>query len=175
MTESAIHVVCRLSDVEYSMIARACEITGTPIATFLTASGIRQAHAMGISSPYLFAGLAFATEGLTDAWYDATTEVELVAHLKDALRRGQSQVAQAMAIELLDFPADWSAIALNEGALPRGDRRSSFEDRELTALVASTLGVSLETSAQAWDCYKAIVRSASAACLTTEVGSQAKR
>ena len=169
MGTSTKDIVCALTDIEHDVIARAAADSGTAIGDFLVAAGFQRAQALGSSLPYRFAGRLFATQNLPDSWYDATSESELIGHLKTVLRRRDVDAARAMAVELLDFPAGWSELeaierryASNED-VANGDS-PDVADPELAVLVNATIAGSIDgceallPTARNWDCYKAILK-----------------
>jgi hypothetical protein len=158
--KSVKDVACRLNDVEHSMIGHAATTCETTIENFLVESGLRLARAMGVSSPYRFAGQLYVTHGLPDVWYEATSEDELITHLKAALRDRDIESAGAMAVELLDFPTGWDELDLKERSFQSHWGVLRHVDPELAGLVNSAFGRrSLSKDSSAWDCYKAILHS----------------
>ena len=159
MGQSVKDIACRLNDVEYSIVSRAAFDCKTTVENFLVTSGVRLAHSIGASSPYEFAGRLYVTHGLPDAWYEATSEDEMICHLKVALRARDLDAASAMAVELLDFPASWAELEDKERILGEHPGILRDIDPELAGLVTSALGeAGLARNAPAWDCYKAILR-----------------
>jgi hypothetical protein len=157
--QSVKDIACRLTDVEYSVVGEAAASRGISTGNFLVEAGVRLAHTMGISAPYKFAGRLYVTHGLPDGWYEATSEGELIDHLKIALRARDLEAASAMALELLDFPASWDEVDLNERALAKYEGVLHGTDPELAGLVNAAIGQPpVAGNPTVWDCYKAILR-----------------
>lgn len=158
-------VVCRLSDMDHTIIGAAAAASGLTIESYLQQAAIQVAHAMGIPRPYQFAGQLFGTNGLPDDWYEASSEEELIEHLKMALRQRDVDAACAMAVELLDFPATWAELEYKERGFGADSDILSFIDVELIELVNGTIGgtigqIDLGHDTPAWSCYKALLRRA---------------
>jgi hypothetical protein len=154
-------ITLKLSNIEYDRIRAAASASGKTVDAYLTSSCVRQARALDDRVPYVFAGRHFATRDLPDSWYEAFSERELISHLKAALRARRIDAANAMAIELLDFPVDRRELEMNVQSLSQLEPAASFADAELVTLVDGVLGWSaLSPKSSVWACCAALLKSA---------------
>ena len=152
-------ILCHLTDAEYPILCRAADVTATSVEDYVVRCALTAAQRKRpgeVCTPHRFGDRLLSTDRFPDTWYEASTEEQLVGVLKQTLRERDLMTAAAMAIELLDFPDDWTSLARN--ARPASTACPEATDRDLIDHIRSAVPTApVNDNAAAWDCYKLIL------------------